>query len=134
MTVVDTTVWIDLFAARDTPQVRLLERLITDRTDICVCGVVLTEVLQGIRNPREYAKTLKILEGLLYLPMERSTFLLAAQVFRTLRARGLTIRNTVDCMIAAVCLENRAALLHNDRDFGLISTYFPLKVLETLPR
>ncbi|NTW37861.1 MAG: PIN domain nuclease [Syntrophobacteraceae bacterium] len=132
MTLVDTSVWIDFFAARNTPQVAILESLIDEREDLCLCGVVLTEVLQGIRDEKEYSRTESALAGLIFLPMNRSTFLLAAETYRTLRSRGITIRNSVDCMIAAVCIENKAQLLHNDRDFDYIANTSDLLVISIL--
>jgi predicted nucleic acid-binding protein len=129
MVLVDTTVWIALFSGLNTPQVTVLESLIVRKEDVCLCGVILTEVLQGIRDDKAYAKTQVIFLDLLYLAMTRETFLLAAHMYRSLRARGITIRNPVDCMIAAVCIENNVALLHNDRDFDHISKHFDLKVV-----
>jgi predicted nucleic acid-binding protein len=129
MVLIDTTVWVDLFSGLTTSQVTTLESLITRREDICSCGVILTEVLQGIRDYKEHAKTQAIFSNLLYLPMTRETFLLAAHIYRSLRARGITIRNSIDCMIAAVCIENKVALLHHDRDFALISKNFDLEIV-----
>ena len=129
MTLVDTTVWNDLFAGRNTPQVSSFESLIAKREDICLCGVILTEVLQGIRDEKEYLKTESVLSNLIYLPMEHVTFLLAAGIYRSLISKGITIRNSIDCMIAAVCIENRIPILHNDKDFDLIAREFDLKVL-----
>ena len=128
MVLVDTTVWIDLFLGLTTPQVTTLELLITRREDICLCGVILTEVLQGIRDDEEHAETQSTFSNLLYLPMTRETFLLAAHIYRSLRAQRITIRNSIDCMIAAVCIENKVALLHHDRDFDSISKHFDLKI------
>jgi len=130
MTAVDTSVWIDLFAGRDTPEVVTLQALISEREDICICGVILTEVLQGIRDERAYRRTEAILSNLIFLPMARETFLLAARIYRSLRAQGITIRNTVDCMIAAVCMAHNARLLHNDRDFDFIAANLDLLVVE----
>ncbi len=129
MVLVDTTVWVDLFSGLTTPQVIVLESLILKREDICLCGVILTEVLQGIRDDKEHGKTQAIFSNLLYLPMVRETFLLAAHIYRFLRARGITRRNSIDCMIAAVCIENKVALLHHDRDFDLISKHFDLEIV-----
>ena len=129
MVLVDTTVWVDLFLGLTTSQVIVLESLILKREDICFCGVILTEVLQGIRDDKEHGKTQAIFSDLLYLPMTRETFLLAAHIYRSLRARGITIRNSIDYMIAAVCIENKAALLHHDRDFDSISKNFDLKIV-----
>ena len=130
MTLVDTTVWIDLFAGHNTTQVSVFESLVGKREDICLCGVILTEILQGIKDEKEYSRTESVLSNLLYLPMERNTFLLAANIYRTMRSKDITIRNSVDCMIAAVCIENRIPILHNDKDFDLIAKEFDLKVLE----
>ena len=138
VTLIDTTVWIDFFRGADTAQVQELERILNANEDICVCGVVLTEVLQGIRDDKEYAKALASFDSFILLPMTRATFVRAAELYRTLRRRGLTIRNAVDCMIAAVALEHDVALLHNDRDFGAIASLGKLKVVElekpTTPR
>jgi len=66
---------------------------------------------------------------MIFLPMPYSVFLYAAEVYRTLRRKGITIRNSVDCMIASVAIENGIMLLHNDRDFIPIGKHFDLKVL-----
>ena len=127
MVLVDTSVWIDFFAGRDLPHVERLGDLINKGEDLCVCGVILAEVLQGIREEREYRKTKAYLEDLIYLDLPRKVYLEAASIYRSLRAGGLTIRNTVDCLIAAACIEHDAILLHNDRDFDAISRRFPLQ-------
>ena len=128
MTLVDTTVWIDFFRGRDTPEVRELERLIGANEDICICGVILTEVLQGIREEKDYAEASADFDAFLFLPMSRGTFVKAAEMYRTLRSQGITIRNAVDCMIAAVAIEHGIPLLHNDRDFDPISSFCGLRV------
>ena len=129
MVLVDTTVWIDFFNDRNTAHVRTLERMIADEEDICTCGVILAEVLQGIREEDDYARTLSRFDSFLFLPMDRDTFLKAAELYRTLRRRGVTIRKPVDCMIAAVAIEHRIPLLHNGRDFDPIEKFCGLKVL-----
>jgi len=129
MTLVDTSVWIDFFAARNTAQVMVLESFIDQGEDPCLCGVILTDVLQGIRDDKQHKQTESVLSSLIFLPMDKSTFLLAANIYRALRSRGITIGNSVDCMIAAVCVEHNARLLHNDRDFDYIAGVFGLQVL-----
>ena len=131
MVLVDTTVWIDFFAGRDTDQVAALGRRLDGREDICVCGVVLTEVLQGIREDRDYRRTKESFANLLFLPMGRESFVNAAELYRSLRKQGVTIRKPVDCMIAAVAIEHTVPLLHNDRDFEAIAAYSELKVIDT---
>jgi len=129
MVLVDTTVWIDFFAAKSTPEVAELERLLNEGEDICTCGVILAEVLQGIRGDEDYQRTLSRFETFLFLPMNRQVFVRAAELYRFLRHRGVTIRKPVDCMIASVAIEHDIALLHNDRDFDPMETHCGLKVV-----
>ena len=127
--IVDTSVWIDFFRGRGTEQVAKLERFLADGEDICICGIILTEVLQGIRKDSDYAQTVSRFDALLFLDMDRATFVKAAQIYRSLRRRGITISNAVDCMIAASAIQHNIALLHNDRDFDPIERYCGLKVV-----
>ena len=129
MILVDTTVWIDFFSARSYPHVKTLENLILNREDICLCGIILTEVLQGIRKDSEFNRTRDLLANLVFLPMQYSIFLLSAEIYRNLRRKGITIRKPVDCMIAAVAIEHDIPLLHNDKDFIPVEKHFGLKRL-----
>jgi predicted nucleic acid-binding protein len=128
MVLVDSSVWIDFFAGRDRTHVERLVDLIDKGEDLCVCGVILAEVLQGIREDREYRKTKAYLGDLIYLDLPRKVYLGAADIYRSLRANGVTIRNTVDFLIAAACMEHDAILLHNDRDFEAIAARIPLRI------
>ena len=130
VTIVDTTVWIDFFGGTDTPEVRALQRMIDAAEDVCVCGVILTEVLQGIREDRDYAEASAAFASFLFLPMTQRTFIRAADLYRMLRRSGITIRNAVDCMIASVAIEHDIPLLHNDRDFDPIAVRGGLKVVK----
>ena len=132
MVLVDTSVWIDFFANRTSPHVNTLAELIEQRDELCLCGIILTEILQGIKNYQEYKKTEKLLNPLIFLDMKQSTFVLAANIYRDLRKRGITIRKTLDCMIAAVAIENEVILLHNDRDFEPIKKYCHLSTMHSL--
>ena len=131
MILVDTSVWIDLFAGRDVPHVRKLESAIAKEEDLCICGVIMTEVLQGIREDKNFSSTLHILQDLIYLPETIDTFVQAAKIYRILRKQGKTIRNSVDCIISSVCLQHGACILHNDRDFDHIAEAFHLQKVET---
>lgn len=130
MILVDTTVWIDFFSARSYLHVKALENLILNREDICLCGIILTEVLQGIREDSEFNRTRDLLANLVFLPMQYSVFLRSAEIYRNLRRKGITIRKPVDCMIAAVAIEHEIPLLHNDKDFIPIEKHFGLKRLK----
>jgi len=72
MVLVDTTAWIDFFAARSSPHVAALETLIEQREDICICGLILTKVFQGIRKDSEFQKTRDLFNNLIFLPMHYS--------------------------------------------------------------
>ena len=129
MVLVDTTVWIDFFAGQTLTHVETFESLLEQEEDICICGIILTEVLQGIRKETEFKKTKNLFNSLIFLPMSYSTFLQSAEIYRKLRQRGITIRKSIDCMIASVALENNISLLHNDKDFLPMERYCKLKVL-----
>ena len=129
MVLVDTTVWIDFLSARSCSHVNTLEDLILNREDLCLCGIVLTEVVQGIREDSEFRRTRDSLANLVFLPMGYSIFLRSAEIYRTLRKKGITIKKPVDCMIAAVAIENDIPLLHNDKDFVPIEKHLGLKTL-----
>jgi predicted nucleic acid-binding protein len=129
MLLVDTTVWIDFFANRTTPHVIYLADAISRHEDVCLCGVILTEILQGISHPKQYQQTRAAMKSLVFLPMTHDTFISAADIYRNLRVKGITIRKTIDCMIAAVALENDIPLLHCDRDFAAIEKHCQLKVV-----
>ncbi len=129
MILVDTTVWIDFFAARSLPHVAALETIIKRRENICICGIILTEVLQGIRQDTEFRKTRDLFNTLIFLPMPYTVFLRSAEIYRKLRKKGITIRKPLDCMIASVAIENDIPLLHNDKDFQTIEKRCGLKVL-----
>ena len=118
MILVDTTVWIDFFAARSLSHVVALETIIKRRENICICGIILAEVLQGIRKDTEFRKTRDLFKTLILLPMPYTVFLRSAGIYRKLRKIGITIRKPLDCMIASVAIENDIPLLHNDKDFS----------------
>lgn len=128
MVLVDTSVWVELFAGRSLSQVRTLEVMVEEKADICICGIILTEVLQGIRKAKEYRKIKELFGDLIFLPMAYSTFIRSAEIYRSLRRRGITIRKPMDCLIASVAIEHGIPLLHNDKDFKPIEKHFGLKI------
>lgn len=130
MVLVDTTVWIDFFIDRNEPHVAMLQELIENEEDLSLCGVILAEVLQGIRSDTDFNKTKEYLDDLIFLPMRQITFLRAAEIYRSLRKKGITIRKPVDCMIASVSIEYDIPLLHNDCDFDPIARHFKLRICE----
>ena len=131
MILVDTSVWIDFFVGRDLPHVARLENLILDNEDLALCGIILTEILQGIGDDTTHRRVRRYLSPLIMLPIPETVFVLAADIYRKLRKQGITIRKTNDCIIAATALEYRCQLLHNDKDFVPIAKHYPLKVVKT---
>ncbi len=117
MVLVDTSVWIDFFKNKESAEVNLLQRAIVDREDIAICGLILTDVLQGIKTNKEYDLVLESFESLSFLEMDKEVYILAANIYRELRKNGITIRKSIDCLIAAVAISHNIPLLHNDKDF-----------------
>ncbi len=119
---VDTSVWVDFFNGYPSPQVETLAELLADEEEVAICGVVLAEVLQGLTRPTSFAEIRFSLLSLIYLrPSEPSSYLVAADLYRQLRAKGITIRSTIDCLIAVLAAENGFSLLFKDRDFEFIA-------------
>lgn len=118
MILVDSSVWIDQLADRKTPQTAALERLIVAEQDVGIGDLILAEVLQGTRDSRAYATARALLAE--FEPVQISDFRVAeaaARNFQTLRARGITIRKTIDTLIATRCILDDIPLLYSDRDF-----------------
>lgn len=119
MIVVDTTVWIDYFAGRtDQPHVAELLRLIDADAGIALTDVILGEILQGLRGEHTVRRVDKRLQAFDILRLRTlDDFRNAAALYRHARSKGKTIRRTLDCLIAAVCIREDCVILHNDRDF-----------------
>lgn len=128
MIIVDTSVWIDHFRGKRNRGTDSFSAVIETSDDIAVCGIIMTEVLQGIRSDKEFEITKSVLLNLLYLPIIKSTFVSASGLYRTIRKQGKTIRSPVDCIVAALCIEHEVTLLQNDKDFEVIALYAPLKL------
>jgi hypothetical protein len=127
--VVDTSVWVDFLRDVPSPEAELLDRILPERR-IVVGDLVLCEVLMGLPNERQAARTEELLRDFLVLPMTND--LLASKAaghFRSLRARGVTVRKTIDLLIGTFCLHHGHQLLHRDRDFDAMETHLGLRVL-----
>jgi hypothetical protein len=130
MILVDTSVWIDFFRGRNTPYRKILHDLIVNDEDLCVTGLILTEILQGIKDDKANNETREyLLEFPVYNPSGANTYVEAANVYRRCLRKGKTIRTTIDCLIAAVAIENALTLLHNDSDFDNIAQCTTLRVM-----
>lgn len=119
---VDTSVWVDLINARESPEAAALTDLLAGDDDVCTCGVVVAEVLQGLRRPSGYSRVRDGFTDLTFLaPSGMPLYVRAAEIYRALRKRGRTVRSTIDCLIAAIAEENRCHLLHRDSDLREIA-------------
>ena len=129
MVVVDTSVWVDFLNGRRCRQTDLLDDLLTGEF-VLTGDLIVAEVLQGIRTDAGYQRTLDALNGLPYTDMlGRDVAVSSAANFRTLRQKGVTIRKTIDVMIATFCVHNGLPLLHRDRDFDAMAAHIGLRTL-----
>ena len=131
MLLVDTSVWIDFLAPRSTRAVDYFRAQLDARESFALTEFVYLEVLQGVREPAAARKVGTYLraQAVLYPRHGLRTYEAAADLYRRCRAAGITVRSTIDCLIAQLALEHDATLLHSDRDYERIVRVEPrLKV------
>ena len=117
MILIDSSVWIDYFRGTSTRESDKLESLLGTEP-VAIGDLMLTEVLQGFNGEREFNQAKALLTSLEVVPLVGPDIAIkAARNFRTLRAAGITVRKTIDTIIATRCIESRYALLFSDRDF-----------------
>ena len=134
MILVDTSVWIDYFNGHNSMEAAYLGLCIADAGPLTIPGLVLTEILLGVRTEAEAKRITRALSAFEFAPeLEKSDYQKAAELYRACRARGLTPRSTIDCLIAQLCLKHGYELLAKDRDFDAIGKVFPLKRVSTTP-
>ena len=127
MILVDSSVWIDFFRGTVTPQVDALDRLLGEEL-VAIGDLMMTEVLQGFASERDFNKARRLLGALDLIEIGgRDVMIEAARYFRDLRARGITIRKTIDTLIATRCIVSGYRLLYSDRDFDPFVTHLGLE-------
>ena len=124
---VDTSVWIDFLAARPTRAVNDFRARLDARQSFALTELIYLEVLQGIREPATVRKVASFLRAqtVLYPRHGLRTYEAAADLYRRCRAAGVTVRGTIDCLIAQLAMEHNAVLFHNDRDYERIAQVEP---------
>jgi predicted nucleic acid-binding protein len=128
MIVVDTSVWIAAFRGITTPQSMRL-KTIPKAKNIVLGDIVLLEILQGAQNDGNAANLQKRLAAFRVVPMlSPGIAVKAAENFRRLRAKGITIRKTADLIIGTYCMEHGHSLLHADRDFDPMAEHLGLRI------
>jgi predicted nucleic acid-binding protein len=126
---VDTSVWIDLFSRK--PRGPIGEQEVVG---FVTCGPIVQELVQGLKPGRDSDDFREALLALPVLcdPVPLRLFLSAADIFQLGRRRGLTIRSSVDCLIAAIAIDQRVPVWHRDRDFDAIARYTALETVHAI--
>jgi len=129
MLVVDTSVWVDYFNGVENPQTDFLHAVL-DKTPILIGDLILTEVLQGFRHDPDFEKIRRTLARFTQANMvDTALAVQSARNYRVLRQKGITVRKTIDSLIATYCIENEHELLHNDSDFDGYEKHLGLRVI-----
>jgi len=124
----DTSVWIDFFNDKNTDKVELLASYIENNDRLLLTPTIIQEILQGIREDKQYRKIKDILSYIEILELPQIAAAVgAAELYRSLRKKGLTIRKSNDCLIAIYAIEFSIKLVYSDSDFDLISKHSNLK-------
>lgn len=129
MVIVDSSVWIDYLHNTVNPQTDWLEEALGHRS-IGLTNLILCEVLQGVRHENRFRLAQRTLLTLPVFDLAGTSLsIAAARNYRVLQRRGITIRRTIDCLIATFCIANNFALLHRDRDFDPFEQHLNLAVI-----
>jgi predicted nucleic acid-binding protein len=127
--IVDTTVWIDYLNEVETPETGWLDEQLA-RQPLGLVDLMVCEILQGLASDEEAARVLRDLRRFeIYEVGNVELAVDAAKNYRTLRAKGRTVRKTIDCLIATFCLRHGHSLLHCDRDFDPFEQLLGLRVV-----
>jgi len=128
MIIADTSAWIDYFKGVDAPHTNILDRELS-RNRIGTGDLIIAEFLQGFRTDRDYQEAKSLMDSLEYFDLVgKEVALLAGQNFRRLRREGITVRKTIDVLIASFCIINDFELIHNDRDFDPFEERLGLRI------
>jgi len=128
MIVADTSVWIDYVNGTVTPQTNILD-IELEKRRVATGDLIIVEFLQGFREDKQFQEAKNLMDSLEYYDfVGREVAINAAQNFRKLRKKGITIRKTIDVLIATFCIEYGFELLHNDRDFDPMEDVLGLRV------
>jgi predicted nucleic acid-binding protein len=124
---VDTSIWIDFLQSPASPYIEKLESLIRDNNRAVICGIVLQEILQGIKDDRSFALIKERLSVFPFINTGKETYIYASTLYRTMRKKGITIP-PADATIAAIAVLNGISLFTNDEHFKVIAGHAGLKL------
>ena len=129
MVIVDTTVWIEYLRGANTPETSWLDHELT-RQPLAITDLILTEILQGIRDEASFADTRdELLNFYIFETGGVDVAIESALNYRELRSLGYTVRKTIDCLIATFCIVRGHELLHRDRDYDAFEEVLGLRVV-----
>jgi len=129
MWIVDSSVWIDYFRGAVTPETDLLHHAL-GQVELGIGDIILCEVLQGFPARRDFVRArTALLQFPVFTLGGTDVALQIAENYRALRRRGITVRKTIDCLIATFVIAHGFALLHNDRDFAPFEQHLGLTVV-----
>ena len=118
---VDSSAWVDFFNDHPSQSAAEVQRLLRSEHELCTVGVVALEVAQGLRHARRRRRVLDLLRGLTLLePAGIDVYLRAAELYRELQSRGVTVRSSIDCLVVAAAEAHDCRLLFRDRDLDRI--------------
>lgn len=127
MILVDTSVWIDYFNGVRNTYTDWLDSALGDEP-IIMGDLIITEVLQGFQNDRDFQVAQSLFENIPFMEMAgKELAVKSARNYRLLRKKGVTVRKTIDIMIGTFCIHYGVALAHNDRDFEPMERHLKLK-------
>lgn len=127
MILVDSSVWVDYFNGQVTRETDFLDALLGTEP-VAIGDLILAEVLQGFRSDADYEAAKELLASLTtYDLLGAALAIKTADNYRALRRRGITVRKTIDAIIATFCIERRTPLLYSDRDFDPFVRHLGLK-------
>lgn len=129
MILVDTSVLIDFLKGTDNPQCRKFRDVLEGQTAFGITTQIFQEVLQGVRSEKEYgALEHYLISQRFFHPKDPvASYAQAARIYFACRKKGITVRSTIDCLIAQIALEHELFLLHNDSDFQAMTAVIPLR-------
>lgn len=124
---VDSSVWIDFFKQRKTPAVEQFYRILDNPDNYGITELIYQEILQGALHEKDFERLAEYLisQTFFYPKYKQETYRNAANLYYSCRRKGITIRSTVDCLIAQIAIEHDLILLHSDKDFLRINKVVP---------
>ena len=126
MVLVDSSVFINFFNSSKTKEAQQLSQLILEGEELAIIGIIYQEVLQGIKDDKHFKNIKLILDDFSYISTPETIFLQSANLFRQLKKNGVTIKKSVDVIIAQTCINHKIPLLQADKDFANIAKFSKL--------